>query len=564
MAFSPQAMTEHRAKHLQVVPPDLRARCGRGYVPKRLLNCTLPPLFPGTTLEELDLPARARKFFKRKHYMKRPTAVAKLSVRDLAAVRGLGLTSIIDTVEALHRCAKLRGFKPKNFDLEEVSRPPEIAPRAFVQCLKDIRELPAAMRDYRLPPLPPGTMLADLRLRGRALKFFQQNNLIDAPEKLAQLTLADLVSRGGIGVGTVTAIIEAIYCQTDAPRQKATLDKEILDWIAPKGKIKQREIVCLYYGLFGKPQRTSRELSEAYGCSHQAIHQYCRPLTAVPSSVVQRFQDASDAAISAIPSPATAVESRLARQRLLERGTRLEAILRISQLLKCDAPFVLRGKGRHQRVLLAMNDTHKRFQELLRKLSEGSPMIQSSLALAAWNDAGNATLDPSTIEQIVSSTERARWLDRTNGWFWFDRGGSPLRRRIEKALAAAGRLTVEELAAAVWRGPRAQHWLQPPLEVFKELCRQLPESRVRGDIVSAAHPVSAQKRLRGDERILVDFLCRQRRPCHLDDLRSFAISAGISEDSLWQNFVGSPALKQYAPLHYGIVGLQSCSVGVTE
>jgi hypothetical protein len=138
---------------------------------------------------------------------------------------------------------------------------------------------------------------------------------------------------------------------------KSDVGEEILGGIVPKGKAERREIVSRYFGLFSKPRRTSRKLEAALSCSYRAIHPICRPITDTPSSVLRRFQDASDAAISVLASPATEVESRLARQRLLERGTTLEALLRTSPLLKRDAPFVLRGMGRQQRVLPALNET---------------------------------------------------------------------------------------------------------------------------------------------------------------------------------------------------------------
>jgi hypothetical protein len=195
-------MSSPRRQFGEIVPRDLRRLCSKGCLSRRLLHCRLPPILPGTTLAELALPARARKYFERRKYIQRPAAAAKLTLGELANTRGLGVGSIVETVEALYRCAEARGFKPPppaSKRTKRKPRPPLHAPRSLGRQTTRAGRIPSALRGCRLPPLPAEAKLADLRLRGRARRFLQQGAYLADRAALSELTIAELLDHTGLG-----------------------------------------------------------------------------------------------------------------------------------------------------------------------------------------------------------------------------------------------------------------------------------------------------------------------------------------------------------------------------
>jgi len=225
-------------------------------------------------LDELRLPARARKLFERRKYVERPGALAKLTLGDLVQVRGLAFRSIVDIVEALHRCAELRGFAPP-----VPARPatPELVPRDLREHLQKSETIPTRFLGCRLPPIPPGVTLADLRLTGRALRFVREGAYLENPDSLAQLTIGELLQRRGLGVLSIVVLVEAIYRCVDAGSESATLDEEILAWLVPKGQPLRRRIVAQRYGFGGRRSQSLEAIGQSTGYTRERIRQMCTP-----------------------------------------------------------------------------------------------------------------------------------------------------------------------------------------------------------------------------------------------------------------------------------------------
>jgi hypothetical protein len=332
---------------IQIVPRDLRRRHLSESAVRRLRHCRLPPLFRGTGAAELALPSRARKYFERKGYFQRPEAVANLTLGDLAKVRGLGILSIIEIVEALYRCAESRGFKaPK-----AIAAP---APRLTPNDLQRLRRwcyIPTAFYGHRLPLIPRGATLADLRLTGRSLAFFQRTKLVENPAEFSKLTVAELVARPGIGEMTVLDIAEALFRCADlaADRDNRTLDDELLLWLAPRQQRLRRRIVVQRFGIGGRPALTLEAIGALHGYTRERIRQFVSPRSSPPGSLVLKFEAAAETISALIPVQAAAAEARLVERGLIGPGAKLEMILRVAALLGRETGFILEGAGRQCR-----------------------------------------------------------------------------------------------------------------------------------------------------------------------------------------------------------------------
>jgi hypothetical protein len=297
-------------------------------------------------------------------------------------------------------------------------------------------------------------------------------------------------------------------------------------------------------------------LSAVQGCSHERIRQICTPDTETPAAVLRRFQMALETTSSLLPAPAAEIEARLVSDGVFEPGTKLETLWRLARLVGGETGFVVKHKGTRRLALPAPSETAIRLQSILKELARSATVVQMSHIAARWEAAGESALDAATLDQAIEATPRVEWLDRSEGWLWLDRGGASLRRRIEKALAAADRLKLAELKAAVWRGPRTKSWPQPPLPVLVELCRRLPECCVEGELIRASDPVCCRTRLSRVERELVDYLHRCGKPCPLQELHAFFDAQGTSKAMRWQILTGSPTVKRYGQSLYGTPGLE--------
>lgn len=548
-------MKTKRRQTDRIAPRHLRRLWLAGTNARPWLSCGLPPLPPGATLAELDLPSRARKFFERERYVERPAAVAKLTVSDLLKSRGLGRGSVIAIIEALHGCAERRQRIARGGKNAARPLPAELAPRDLRRRLGRKRNIPNDLLQCRLPPLPPGATLGDLRLTGHALRFFRQGEYLEKPEALGELTIADVLDRRGMGKLTVVGIVEALYRCAEPERNDTTLEAEILRWLVPRGQPRRRRIVAQHYGFGRRQTRSLAALGASYGCSHERIRQICTPRTDPPTSVLRRFQAAVDATRALSPAPAAEIEARLTKDGGIEPGTKLEALSRIARLVGGETGFVINKKGPRRWALPAPSEATVRLRGFLKRLARSLTVLQTTHVAAQWQAAGNSSLDAATIEKTIDATPFARWLDRPGGWFWVDDRCDGMRRRLGKALAAAGRLTIAELEEAVWRGPAAKRWPRLPLSALAELCRQLPECRAEGDMVSAVDPNRVGAFVSGAERTLMEFLQQRGGVCDLEELQRFATGAGIGQASLWHCLQGSPTLKRYAPLRYGLPGL---------
>jgi hypothetical protein len=164
------------------------------------------------------------------------------------------------------------------------------------------------------------------------------------------------------------------------------------------------------------------------------------------------------------------------------------------------------------------------------------------------------TLSAVAVETVVRSCEGFRWLDEDGGYFWLDNGRpNRLSLRIERVLAIAPHIAVEDLRAALTRERRREGQI-PPTRALLELCRQLPKCRVEGNDVLATNPVHPLELLRGHEAILVRLLLKHGPVCEREHLQELAAKAGIAAPSFWRCLSESPLIKKYAPGVWGLIG----------
>ncbi|HEX3905966.1 MAG TPA: hypothetical protein VH853_24300 [Polyangia bacterium] len=81
----------------------------------------------------------------------------------------------------------------------------------------------------------------------------------------------------------------------------------------------------------------------------------------------------------------------------------------------------------------------------------------------------------SFVEQVLVDLPAFRWIDRSNGWFWFVGHPNPLLDDLRKILSVTSRLPVPRLSRALFHIRRGG---SPAPETLGRVCAEIPGARV--------------------------------------------------------------------------------------
>ncbi len=258
-----------------------------------------------------------------------------------------------------------------------------------------------------------------------------------------------------------------------------TLEDDFEDVCCISCDQRRREILRRYYGLKGRRRRTLEEIGQEYGLTRERVRQLltaAREAISAPDGRNGAFCPTADilaTKLSALaPALASNAEKKLAREGLIGTKTRIETVLLILEKLqrqitiRLDKATGVRFVGTDAQILAATAAI-----DVCNDLTLRSGAVQVGEVL---EQLPQSIIPRRVLLSILSNLPGFCWLNRTAGWFWIDGRYFPLRDRIKRVLSVAPCLKVGELRTAVRKdylvGTRV-----PPLAVFYELCRHLPE-----------------------------------------------------------------------------------------
>jgi hypothetical protein len=105
--------------------------------------------------------------------------------------------------------------------------------------------------------------------------------------------------------------------------------------------------------------------------------------------------------------------------------------------------------------------------------SWGAATIASLAALI--DDVPGSESTESFVEQVLVDVPAFRWIDRSNGWFWFVGRPNPLLDDLKKILSVTSRLPVPRLWRALFHIRRGG---APAPETLGRICGEIPGARV--------------------------------------------------------------------------------------
>ncbi len=508
------------------------ARVASACMRKALQSRRLPRPPAGLKLEQFGLETRTFRCLAAAGYRAHPERLGDRTIGELLALRSFGARCLVDLLSAVE--ALSRGGRRLN---------PELTAEA---------ELLAAL---------PGAALAhadDPRFGGLIVEV---DDGAATAQQLAQRLLArtceppdaaDLLER----VRELRRRLEALAL--------GTLEDELIQVFASAGSPRNREILISYYGWKDGRTHTLAEIGARYGMTRERTRQICAKLV--------RRKDPRQILAPVLDRTLGVVAERLhPRHLLLDSADRLEAELRdagltrvglgltnlqvAARLLGREVPFVVVGvDGRR----LAVRPGEERIPPAVAEAARKQIFYRGVTTVAQVGAAVSARFKTAVPEALVVETvqlmEGFGWLDRAEGWFHLanqTRHGLP--KAIEKTLAVAGRLGIDQLSAAIARNRRL--WKTPvPPAVLLEFCRHIAGLRIEGSCVIADPPLSWADALTGVEAELVRILREHGPIMERGVLEDLCVAQGINRFSFNAFLATSPVIAQYGPSVYGLVG----------
>jgi hypothetical protein len=141
------------------------------------------------------------------------------------------------------------------------------------------------------------------------------------------------------------------------------------------------------------------------------------------------------------------------------------------------------------------------------------------------------------VEQVLIDLPTFRWIDRSNGWFWFVGRSNPLLDDLRKILSVTTRLSVARLWNALFHFRPGS---APAPETLGQLCRELPGARIAAGELVFDGRLDRARHLSDTENRLVTLLEAAGGALPLTELRKRIQSLGLSWTPASQSVRKSP------------------------
>lgn len=534
-------------------------------------------------VDDLELEIRTYNCLSKTEIDQRSGGLNALTIGQALRLRCFGVKSLVDLLTSIEG-ASLSG---REIDRKRTSRRRIRRSRTVPHDLRRFADggtVPKKFRDLLLPPIQSGLRLTDLGLRNRTVNALRCEGYGNKPERLGKLTVADALQFRGIGLNSLLDLVEVLHrwaklrtrveevtADATAPTVQSiarfkramrhirsiTVEDELLEVLVPTRIARDTQIVIARFGLWGKPRRTLESVAHGFGLTRERVRQICSPpwLRDLPEP---RFAPALQIALTVVrnklPALASDIELILSDVGITSWGTTLESLIEIARVFKRRPGFSVDVSGA---VRIAVRpsevNTVTTVRTLVKKLVSRFGAATVSGVLAKLEESGRTPVARDLAEVAISSCPDCCWLDRDAGWFTVFGGYNSLYERVRKVFAVTATISITELRTAVRRDYRMGS-RTPPLQPFREFCKQMPNCHTDGDYAYCSKPDALSAVLSADETTIVRLLRDYGPVCERIRLQRLANEAGVSEASFWRCLQYSPAICRYARSVYGLVG----------
>jgi len=493
----------------------------------RMLQERLLPKPPkAIRLEDLQLENRTYNCLRREGFAKRFDELNRHTVGELLGIKSFGAKCLVDLLSSLETLAAREGRLDEKLT-EEAMRlgampeagqlhfsDPRLGPllRAMDTEANTVTELVTHVTKRRLDPPDP-------------LRFYEQ--FCEVRRRITELT-------------------------------QLSLEEELIQLFSPHATSRDRQIVTEYYGWDGRGGHTLEALGQKYGLSRERIRQVC--VRAVKRNRrVKVFAPVLDRALAflaqRIPATADRLQAEFDEAGFSRCRLPLETVQQAAGFLGRAPVFELVTVGETRLTVPAgMAQIPRVVIQVAKRavLSRGTTTI-NEVALESTEQCGTRVTPPMVVETLQALSD-FRWLDKKHGWFQLEclpQYGLP--NMIEKILSVTGQIEVGKLRGAIDRYRRTGR-RTPPCRVLLEFCRQMPNVRVKGNLVIADPPRDWQEVLGGVEAGMVRVLREHGPVMERGEFEEYCIRSGMNRFSFNAIIMCSPVIAQYGRSVYGLLG----------
>jgi hypothetical protein len=515
-------------------------------------------------LDDLELRFRTYNCLKEAGYLKRPQSLSGLPVRELLAIRGFGIDSLIDLLTSL------QPFIITN------RQSPQIPTRSKgnLKGKKSQQRLFLAQQELNYIPTNEVTKEDVVREAKRLQRLSDLKKIRRDDPRLGQLLRAiDVNARNAFEVterlisGLNVSVNPTITVQQLRDLQKRiralsrlTLDKEVSEFTAEVGSERNRTIVARRFAWDGSEGATLQEVGDSLGITRERVRQVCGRLTKWLEGKVP-FAPALDRTLKFVsghlPGAADEIEAKLISEGLTKAGFRLEGVLSAAEMFGRSIPFIISKVGGKRLALTPdMEDIAGVILQTARRAIEhwGVSTVADVAARAA--ERAGTSIDTDLVIHVLSEKADFRWLDEPGGWFWLSSAPrNRLLNQIEKVMSVAGRIDVVELRAGVSRSHRMKG-VAPTKRVLLELCKQTSLYRVEGSTVIADPQPTWEEIISDVEQFMVLILKEHGLVMRRSEFEELCVNLGINRTTFYAYLKYSPVITKYAIGVYGLRGAQ--------
>ena len=479
----------------------------------------------GLRLHQLHLEHRTQLCLAREGFEENPAALGDHTIGEILSIRAFGPRCLVDLLSALETllAKDTRLHRPLTAEAEQLVELPEAAL--------------ARSDDIRF-----ASLMSEVDVEARTAKDLAESLLVRTQDPPDPTYTTELVRQ----------LRRRILAMPQWP-----IEEELIQIFASTPHTRNREIVIGYYGWGDGQCHTLAEIGNRYRMTRERTRQICAKLVKrkEPSKILAPVMDRTLEFLDArLPCSVETLEQEMRESGLTVIGLRLENIESAARLLGRPVPFTLVTIDRGRlAVRLSQEAIPPAITELAKKeiYYHGVARVQEIVDLLAprFLEQVGSQLVAETLQLVHGFS----WLDRSDGWFRIAsiaRHGLP--KAIDKVLAVAGRIAVEELAVAVSRNRRM--WKTPPPEsMLLEFCRQMPGVRIEGDQIFADPPRAWEDALTGVELQLVRILKEHGPVMDRGALEDLCVGHGMNRFSFHAFIACSPVIAQYGHSIYGLL-----------
>lgn len=212
----------------RVLPKNLREiTAANNGLPAELLGCELPRLSGSLTLSLLGLQPRTFNTLKNTGYLDRVAELCVQRAQQVLQIRGFGVGSLIDLVECLYAAGGMKADQSSGalqssavlaVQTENNFSAPNFVPRDIDKIVETRGLMPLAIQRSRLPNCVLEGRLSSIGLKPRTFNILKRANLIDKPERLAQMPVAEILRLPGCGLESLFDLVDCVYRVGDQMR----------------------------------------------------------------------------------------------------------------------------------------------------------------------------------------------------------------------------------------------------------------------------------------------------------------------------------------------------------